>query len=322
MTPVAPAGSPAGVLDYLRGLIGIAENPPGSNKTPIGAAFGFNGVPWCAETASEGQKHGGNPAIHDASCIDMEAHFKSGQWGIWHPPTDLMVPGDLYMLHFPTGHAGPNHVGTCEVGDNTARVYTGIEGNIGDAVRHETRDRKYLVSICRPYYASSNSTTGARPWLQLGSTGQNVKDVQTLLNAALALAPQLDVDGSFGSATEAAVKVFQGRFGLTVDGVVGPSTWAKMDAIIALVSGMSTPPASSPAPAPPAYPGFEIAAGSTHHDVVTLVQTRLKTLGAASLVVDGVFGAVTASVVRYFQASRHITVNGVIGPVTWQALWA
>jgi murein L,D-transpeptidase YcbB/YkuD len=37
------------------------------------------------------------------------------------------------------------------------------------------------------------------------------------------------VTGVFDDATEAAVRAFQRTFGLTVDGAVGPQTWAKLD---------------------------------------------------------------------------------------------
>jgi len=37
-----------------------------------------------------------------------------------------------------------------------------------------------------------------------------------------------EIDGSFGARTEAAVKAFQSRRGLQVDGIVGPRTWAAL----------------------------------------------------------------------------------------------
>lgn len=60
-----------------------------------------------------------------------------------------------------------------------------------------------------------------------GSRGADVKTLQTMLNkvdnAALA------VDGIFGNGTLKAVKNFQKANGLTVDGIVGPKTWSKLE---------------------------------------------------------------------------------------------
>jgi murein L,D-transpeptidase YcbB/YkuD len=36
--------------------------------------------------------------------------------------------------------------------------------------------------------------------------------------------------------------------------------------------------------------------------------------------IDGIFGAVTTNAVKEFQASRGLTVDGIIGPQTWSAL--
>lgn len=57
-------------------------------------------------------------------------------------------------------------------------------------------------------------------------TGAAVTYLQQRLNVYGA---KLTVDGDFGPATDKAVRAFQGSHGLTVDGVVGPNTWAKLD---------------------------------------------------------------------------------------------
>lgn len=83
-----------------------------------------------------------------------------------------------------------------------------------------------------PSGSSGGATGGSdRPTLQLGSTGvwvmhlQNFLITQGLYHGA--------VDSDFGPATQAAVVAFQRAHGLTPDGVVGPQTWAAIDAISA-----------------------------------------------------------------------------------------
>lgn len=61
--------------------------------------------------------------------------------------------------------------------------------------------------------------------LRKGSTGANVKKLQSALNWAGA---SLEVDGKYGPATEKAVKSFQQENGLIVDGIAGPETWSKL----------------------------------------------------------------------------------------------
>jgi peptidoglycan hydrolase-like protein with peptidoglycan-binding domain len=81
------------------------------------------------------------------------------------------------------------------------------------------------------------------PTLQRGSAGPGVETLQRCL-ALLGYA--VAVDGKFGPGTEQAVRAFQGRSGLTADGVCGPRTKA---AIAAAVGGGAAP---TPVPVPPA----------------------------------------------------------------------
>jgi peptidoglycan hydrolase-like protein with peptidoglycan-binding domain len=63
------------------------------------------------------------------------------------------------------------------------------------------------------------------PNVQLGDCGPFVIELQTRLNDAGFIIP---VDGVYSKKTEDAVKAFQSDRGLTVDGLVGPKTWAKL----------------------------------------------------------------------------------------------
>jgi peptidoglycan hydrolase-like protein with peptidoglycan-binding domain len=127
------------------------------------------------------------------------------------------------------------------------------------------------------------------PLEQTGSTGEDVKTVQYLLGVHGAT---LTVDGDFGADTKAAVEHFQSAHGLTTDGVVGNLTW----------------------------PGLivEVKAGSTG-PAVKAVQSQLHSEGSP-LAVDGVFGPATDTAVRAFQGNLSLTVDGVVGPLTWNTI--
>lgn len=58
-----------------------------------------------------------------------------------------------------------------------------------------------------------------------GSSGKDVKTLQEMLNSN---GYQLDVDGNFGPKTQAAVKDYQKKNNLTVDGIVGNHTWGSL----------------------------------------------------------------------------------------------
>src|SRR4051794_520572 len=63
--------------------------------------------------------------------------------------------------------------------------------------------------------------------LRPGATGDAVRDVQHRLHhAGLDLAG--DPAGVYGPATEHAVRAFQERRGLRVDGICGPQTWSSL----------------------------------------------------------------------------------------------
>lgn len=64
--------------------------------------------------------------------------------------------------------------------------------------------------------------------LKKGSKGDEVTELQNLLNYRLKPSPGLVVDGKFGPATDAAVRRFQSSKWLVIDGCVGPCTWSAL----------------------------------------------------------------------------------------------
>lgn len=71
-------------------------------------------------------------------------------------------------------------------------------------------------------------SAGTTPSLSQGSSGEAVKRIQRALTAALG--STVSIDGSFGPATDTAVRAYQSSRGLSADGGVGPATWAALQA--------------------------------------------------------------------------------------------
>lgn len=125
-----------------------------------------------------------------------------------------------------------------------------------------------------------------------------VRSLQYLLNAHGA---RLVVDGVFGPRTKAAVVAFQRARHLPADGVVASTTWR---ALVVTVHRGSTGPA------------------------VRAVQDQANfrnNRNGHTLNVDGIFGPRTEAWVRAFQYAiaheiRGFPVDGIVGPLTWQAL--
>jgi len=61
-------------------------------------------------------------------------------------------------------------------------------------------------------------------YVQQGSTGNAVKDLQTMLNFTMGAQPALAVDGIFGPKTRSRIVEFQSKAKIGADGIVGPIT--------------------------------------------------------------------------------------------------
>ena len=79
----------------------------------------------------------------------------------------------------------------------------------------------------KPPVASNICSTNL-PVLKKGSKGESVKALQILLIGNGYSCGSYGADGSFGNATDIAVRNFQKDKKLVVDGSVGPATWSKL----------------------------------------------------------------------------------------------
>lgn len=75
-----------------------------------------------------------------------------------------------------------------------------------------------------------------------GSTGSAVKELQEALNRH---GYSLDVDGVFGEKTKAAVRSYQQRNGLKLDGIAGDETWGSLMGSTAAMEAVTAPSVSS-----------------------------------------------------------------------------
>jgi peptidoglycan hydrolase-like protein with peptidoglycan-binding domain len=150
------------------------------------------------------------------------------------------------------------------------------------------------------------------PTLDLGDSGAAVKEAQQHLICRYYLPDGTD-DGIFGPVTLQAVRSYQTdraaapigfwgfSFPLAVDGIIGKSTWFRLD--------------------PP-----QIQKGSKG-PAVMLCQEILNKYGY-TLTVDSDFGPLTDTAVKAFQqthfdhAGAPLKVDGIVGLKTWCALWS
>jgi len=143
------------------------------------------------------------------------------------------------------------------------------------------------------------SAQALQPWpvLRQGANSTwpkvTVRSLQYLLNARGA---KLTVDGVFGPKTKAALVAFQRAHRLTANGVTSAKTWSVLVVTVKL--------------------GSQGSAVRAVQDQANFRNGR----GGVTLTVDGIFGPKTQLWVRGFQSAEGFKADGVVGPLTWQAL--
>lgn len=238
------------VVSQARAWLGLNESD-GSYKEIINIynshkplARGYKLKPtdyWCAAFVSAvAIKLGYTDIIPtEVSCRKMIELFK--QKGCWEE-SDAYTPkpGDIIFYDWDDHGIGantgwPDHVGIVE--DVEANRITVIEGNYSNAVkrRYITVDGRYIRGYGVPKYDAA-PTEGKKEegfevnmkTLKKGHKGAQVRTLQALLIGYGYSCGSSGVDGSFGPATDAAVRAYQKTMSIDVDGSVGPQTWGKL----------------------------------------------------------------------------------------------
>ena len=166
--------------------------------------------------------------------------------------------------------------------------------------------------------------------LRRGSSGPSVVVIQVELNRISQNYPAIpkipDVDGIFGSRTEASVRAFQQIFDLTPDGIVGQATWYALVRLYTAVTRLSELRSQGQQfyAIDWSYPDA-LQSGDTG-DKVRHLQYMLSVLSAyiteiPPLEVDGIFGPVTRNAVIAAQARFGLPQTGAVDERTWDEIY-
>ena len=207
----------------------------------------YQGQPWCAcqiswdmmtafglETAKKLLKHWPYvycPAMRDYFTLyanpqvgDIVIFWSSKKKEFVHTGLVIKVQGDQFWT----------------IEGNTSGA-SGVVSN-GGGICQKTYYNSQLpgTKFCRPDYSivtsiksnssTNTSTTVTKNWIEYGDRGNDVKTLQTKLNK---VGYKLKVNGICGNATVTAIKDFQTKYNLAVDGQAGKNTITKLDSVIA-----------------------------------------------------------------------------------------
>lgn len=135
--PVASAGAAA--LAVMASAVGMVESPPGSNRTPIGAYWGLDGVNWCALAVAWAYDVAGFtlPTINVVPGLS-----KPGIW-TWVPsareygrvngqlvPMGEAKPGDVLVFSMSSSE---DHTGLFEQWITPGQAFWSVEGNTSNS---------------------------------------------------------------------------------------------------------------------------------------------------------------------------------------------
>lgn len=136
--------------------------------------------------------------------------------------------------------------------------------------------------------------------------GEDVMAVQAALNRK-GFSPG-QIDGIYGPLTTSAVREFQTSAALPVTGNVDAATYSALGIICPSI------------PVPGQCRILELTTPYMRGDDVKSVQTALHYQGFDPGIIDSIYGPKTEAAVIKFQTARGLTPDGIVGPLTYNAL--
>jgi hypothetical protein len=228
----------ARILAHGRDLIGLGEDPPGSNHNKITVAYGEGNGAWCAMTVWY---------LFHLEGIDLKKEITRGfaattlaasaakSKGYWRPGHVGLRAGDIVFFKVPNGDAGfVNHVGVYD-----ADGYT-IDGNWANRMQRIAHPADWIVGYMRPPYSQPIPAPAAPPFpgraaFKLGKSNPAVTMLDRQL-VRLGYTKHNDGNGyqpgpQYTTYTRDNVRDFQhaqGWSGDDADGFPGPETWSRL----------------------------------------------------------------------------------------------
>lgn len=183
-------------------------------------------------------------------------------------------------------------------------------GNSRQASWHYTVDDKEIYQSIPTNEASYNAGDGA---------GQGNM-------ASIAIEICVNADGNFEQAKKNAawlVRFLMDKYSIPISNVVQHNHWSGKDCphnirkqgwdkFISQITALASRKPSEPSNQ---YPGYLIREGATGK-IVKEIQMKL-----GGLVVDGIFGVKTLARVKEFQKAHKLVADGIVGPLSWKALF-
>ncbi len=166
--------------------------------------------------------------------------------------------------------------------------------------------------------------------LRQGSSGPEVVVIQTALNRIAQDYPAIpkvpEVDGIFGSRTEASVRRFQEIFDLDVDGVVGKSTWYALVRLYTAVNRLSELESLGQTFYANSWEYANTLGQGSRGQGVRHLQYMLSVLSEfipqiPSVEVDGIFGPATRNAVQAAQGYLGLPITGSVDADTWDEIY-
>lgn len=258
---MADKGTLAKLLEVVKAEVGTIEGPK-DNETKYGAFTKANFLPWCGSFIMWTANQAGVKVPNTVYTPAGVAAFKKMKKWIPASASAKPQPGWVTYFDFPGG-ADIDHVGwmikdngdgtcVCIEGNTSAEGRKGSQANGGEVAvrtRAYAKNKKGLLITIAGWgivdYPDAQSPSGKTleekkvelaevakkqgvevpavklfKQIKIGSKGATVKAIQEAL--------KISSDGEFGPGTESAVKSFQKKEGLAVNGIVNEETYRRI----------------------------------------------------------------------------------------------